>query len=293
MAPHRMAWSPSQDSGYSGSPTQLSPSPFAHAPFIQSAGTSSVHASTALSNQYEAGRLEFWKHQKFTVDVAQRFLGATKHVFLCGPDHRITGLRVDANLASKEDVPVALLHIIESGLARPPVSRILALGPATWCRDPPWDAWDVVGPALERDWPKGMSEVKPHWTLMTDLDTFRNQDETTSDSDRSLFRDWAENVAPYMKSIHLHPGHFNGDWTFFEDALVALTEYSFTDMNFPSAEIEETLRSGGATWKTYAKIDHHFSKPRYERFYSSLGRADLYGRSWYERGRSARSKAVS
>jgi hypothetical protein len=265
--------SPGQDSGYAESPPR-SPDP-SHLSTTDFVHTAALYPGTTTASHEQYEEANILANQQLTGEDQQRFLSPMMQVVVDGVERDLPGLRFDVDLASKEHIPAVVLHIVHEDSAGPRTSRVHAgtLRAVTRGREASCDVWDEIGPALERQWPTGMSEVRPDWTLTTTLDPTK-----LDDRDDDKRRDWIANVAPFRQSIYLHPGHFTGDMAYFEGTSLVLREYSWA--RFPSTEFE--VRLGGRPWvgPRYPRLDNHLSKSAHERCRAELGVADLRGRSW-------------
>jgi hypothetical protein len=191
---------------------------------------------------------KFWNSQWLNKKSSRKLLRAFLEVLLNGPGHRLPRVRVDPDLASKEDHPNTLFCIIEQSTQEDWSSKDLSLATTRLGGDQTWDTWDLIYKHLQKGWPKGMLMVK---------------------------EDWSKMVSPYKTSILEHPGHFTGDWTFFEGASVAVKELSFTRFGFPSSEFRRCMQSDGSTMENWSKAWQHSRTP------NSLQEASISGRSWY------------
>jgi hypothetical protein len=91
--------------------------------------------------------------------------------------------------------------------------------------------------------------------------------------------DWSKMVSPYKTSILEHPGHFTGDWTFFEGASVAVKELSFTRFGFPSSEFRRCMQSDGSTMEIgqrHGNIAEHLTPYRKQASRAGVGTGKTY-----------------
>ncbi|RSL84555.1 hypothetical protein CDV31_016687 [Fusarium ambrosium] len=214
---------------------------------------------TVSVNSTEIDHCEFWDKQWLTKSVSQDLLMAAKSVLLGGPDPDLLGVRAYPDFASKDDIPDTTLCIAEQNGMGQLIYKELSLPVEPPGCEKSSEIWPLVEQSIEGAWPEEMPATKQDWSETTDLDSPKSSDvpdilegTKAKDSDRAKFA--------YMATLRRHPGHFVGDWSFFNDALVTLAELSFTPLGFPSVEFGR---------------DQTGLFPNLRR-----GRPDIFGRSW-------------
>ncbi|KNB19984.1 hypothetical protein FOXG_17248 [Fusarium oxysporum f. sp. lycopersici 4287] len=225
----------------------------------ESRGEVAVDTRTVSVNSTETDHCEFWKKQRLTNSVSQDLLMAAKSVLLRGPDPDLLGVRAYPDFTNKDDIPDTTLCIAEQNEMGQLIYKELSLPVEPSDCEKSSEIWPLVEQSIEGGWPEEMPATKQDWSETTDLDSPKSSDVSdilegpmAEDSDRAKLA--------YMATLRRHPGHFVGDWSFFNDALVTLAELSFTPLGFPSVE---------------------FGKDRAGLFPNlRRGRPDIFGRSW-------------
>jgi hypothetical protein len=219
-------------------------------------------------NSTEIDHCEFWKKQRLTNSVSQGLLMAAKSVLLRGPGPDLLGVRAYPDFANKDDIPDTTLCISEQNEMGQLIYKELSLPVEPSDCEISSEIWPLMEQSIEGAWPEEMPATKQDWSETTGLDSPKSSDVSdilegpkAEDSDRVKLA--------YMATLRRHPGHFVGDWSFFNNALVTLAELSFTPLGFPSVEFGR---------------DRAGLFPNLRR-----GRPDIFGRSWYKQAQPRKS----
>jgi len=192
----------------------------------------------------ETEEQKFWDGQYLTAEHSKQFLTAFTTIVLRKPDDKNPGIRVVPDLGHKTNNPSISFSIAKPGHPEPfiTIAKVRVDD-----NDPTWEKWESVYERIKEVWPKGMLKMeKECW----------NGTRRLSQNQRSLLE---------------HPGHFKGDWGFFEGVSVRLREVLliFPESKFPSpSAVFEKNQNGDDTIQEDKEI-------------CRTQGASIFGRSWY------------
>jgi hypothetical protein len=222
--------------------------------------TSTGANSEDLEGSDETEGQEFWNNQRLNHENSQKLWEAFREVLLYGPNRKLPGVRVHPDLASKEDNPNTPFCIIDQITPGALVSMELSLATVWSGGRQTWRIWDLIYKDLHEGWLKGMSIAKENCSEM---------------------------VSRYNTTVSEYPGHFTGDWEFFEGASVAVEELSFTRFGFPLSEFRRYMKSDGSTTEIWPNAGQHVARTP-----NSRREASISGRSWYGRNMYSTKRGI-
>ncbi|KAM5357354.1 hypothetical protein ACJZ2D_016348 [Fusarium nematophilum] len=210
---------------------------------------------TARSSPASEAHSAFWDKQNQFSHQSAALMQAAIPVILNGPELDILGVRSDADLACKVDIPNTRLCVAEETELENPTYAEVTFSPRR-LDDEAWRNWDIAArPDIEKAWPRAIPEIEYPWYETTELESSSERsDESATATDEEFFS--------HQANIRNHPGHFKGDWNFFHGASVTLTELSFTQLGFPSI-----------LFRKYGVDNQDWIRPRH-------GESSVFGRSW-------------